>query len=90
MSKDRYYLKDLQGEKVLGSFYSEYLVPFVPPVDGEYRLDPQFKIMERKNIRGIPHIKVKWLGWPTKFNQWIRADSVSHLLTDEVRHRLNI
>ena len=90
LSKDRYYLKDLQGEKVIGSFYSEYLVPFDPPVDGEYRLDPMFKITEKKNIRRIPHIKVKWLGWPNKFNQWIRADSVSHLLTDEVRNRLNI
>ena len=90
LSKDRYYLKDLQGEKVIGSFYEEYLVQFDPPVNRDYRLDPKYKITERKNIRGIPHIKVKWLGWPDKFNQWIRADSVTHLLSDEIRNRLNI
>ena len=90
LSKDRYYLKDLQGDKIIGSFYEEYLVLFDPSVNGDYRLDPKYKITEKKNIRGISHIKVKWLGWPDKFNQWIRADSVSHLLSDEVRHRLNI
>ena len=81
LSKDRYYLKDLAGDKVMGSFYEEYLVLFKPPADGaEYKLDPNHNEFKRKNIRGVPHIFVKWLGWPTKFNQWVPVNDVRHLL----------
>ena len=81
LSKDRYYLKDLMGEKIIGSFYDEYLVPFIPPMDGgEYRIDPKFDDFKRKSIRGVPHIWVKWLGWPIKFNQWVPEVDIRHLL----------
>ena len=81
LSKDRYYLKDLMGERIIGSFYSEYLVPFTPPTDGgEYRIDPNFSDFKRKRIRGVPHIWVKWLGWPSKFNQWVPEADIRHLL----------
>ena len=81
LSKDRYYLKDLAGDKVLGSFYEEYLVPFQPPADGAvFKLDPNHNDFKRKNIRGVPHIFVKWLGWPNKFNQWVPENDVQHLL----------
>ena len=77
LSKDRFYLKDLNGDKVIGSFYEEYLVPFTPPVEGEgYKLDPNFKDFKRKKINGVPHIWVKWMGWPTKFNQWVKEADV--------------
>ena len=32
--------------------------------DDFYKIDPNFKDFIRKNIRGKPHIYVKWLGWP--------------------------
>ena len=81
LSKDRYYLKDLTGERIIGSFYSEYLVPFTPPTNGgEYRIDPNFSDFKRKRIRGVPHIWVKWLGWPSKFNQWVPETDIQHLL----------
>ena len=81
LSKDRYYLKDLMGEKVIGSFYKEYLVPFIPPRDGgEYKIDPKFNDFKKKRIRGVPHIWVKWLGWPIKFNQWVPEANIRHLL----------
>ena len=79
----RFFLKDLAGDKVLGSFYEEYLIPFQPPAADEavFKLDPNHKDFRRKNIRGIPHIFVKWLGWPKKFNQWVPANDIQHLLT---------
>ena len=81
LSKDRYYLKDLAGDKVIGSFYEEYLVLYKPPAEGaEYKLDPNHNDFKRKNIRGVPHIFVKWLGWPKKFNQWVPVNDVRHLL----------
>jgi hypothetical protein len=85
LSKDRYYIKDLQGDKIIGSFYEEYLVPFTPPSDGgEYLLDPKFTDFKRRNIRGVPHIWIKWLGWPDKFNQWIPEKDVRHLLPQNI------
>ena len=81
MSKDRYYLKDLAGDKVIGSFYEDYLVAFQPAVNGAvFDLDPNHKDFKRRNIRGVPHIFVKWLGWPKKFNQWVPENNVRHLL----------
>ena len=80
LSKDRYYLKDLAGDKILGSFYEEYLVPFKPSNGAVFKIDPNHKDFKRKNIRGIPHIFVKWYGWPTKFNQWVPVNDVEHLL----------
>ena len=40
LSKDRYYLKDIMGEKLIGSFYEEYLVGFTPSDDEFYKIDP--------------------------------------------------
>ena len=48
MSKDRYYLKDLAGDKVIGSFYEEYLVLYKPPAEGaEYKVDPNHNDFKR-------------------------------------------
>lgn len=82
LSKDRYYLKDLTGEKIVGAFYSEYLVPFTPAEDAEYKIDPNFNDFKQKNIKGVPHVWVKWLGWPNKFNQWIPLESAKSILPD--------
>merc|ERR1711873_146163 len=43
LSKDRYYLKDLKGDKLLGAFYEDYLVHFTPSEDENYQIDPSFK-----------------------------------------------
>ena len=80
LSKDRYYLKDLAGDKVIGSFYQEYLIPFSPPAGGEFKLDPNFNDFKKKRINGVPHIWIKWLGWPTKFNQWVKETDLRRLV----------
>ena len=81
LSKDRYYLKDFNGDKVLGSFYQEYLIPFYPDNNSLYEIDPNFKDFKRKQIRGNPYIWVKWKGWPNKFNQWVPLADVQQQLT---------
>ena len=80
LSKDRYYLKDLKGDKLLGAFYEDYLVHFTPSEDENYQIDPSFKDFKRKNLGGVPHIYVKWLGWPNKFNQWVPQADVQDIL----------
>ena len=85
LSRDRYYLKDLNGDKILGSFYDNYLVAYTPPADGaEYRIDPTFKGFKKRNINRVPHIWVKWLGWPEKFNQFVPLSDVRHLLPEGI------
>jgi hypothetical protein len=80
LSKDRYYLKDIQGHKLIGSFYKEYLVPYTSATDGGiYKIDPKFKDFRRKKIQNVPHIWVKWLGWPEKFNSWIPEKDLNRL-----------
>ena len=61
--------------------YQEYLVPFSPPADGgEFKLDPNHKDFRRKKIRGIPHIFVKWKGWPKKFNQCVKESDIRRFI----------
>ena len=50
--------------------------------DEFYKIDPNFKDFKKKNIRGKPHIYVKWLGWPNKFNQWVPMSEVRHILPE--------
>ena len=68
------------GTKLLGAFYEDYLVHFTPSEDENYQIDPSFKDFKRKNIGGVPHIYVKWLGWPNKFNQWVPQADVQDIL----------
>ena len=81
LSKDRYYLKDLAGDKIIGSFYQEYLIPFSPPATGgEFKLDPNFNDFKKKKINGVSHIWVKWMGWPSKFNQWVKETDLRRMM----------
>ena len=64
------------------------VVPFTPPKDGgEYRIDPKFSDFKRKRVGGVPHIWVKWLGWPSKFNQWVPEEDIRHLLPEQNESR---
>jgi transposase InsO family protein len=59
-----YTVQDMNGEEVLGSFYTEELQKSTQEV---YRIE---KIIRKKKINGIEHGLVKWLGYNNKFNEW--------------------
>jgi transposase InsO family protein len=59
-----YTVQDMNGEEVLGSFYTEELQKSTQEV---YRIE---KIIRKKKINGIEHGLVKWLGYNDKFNEW--------------------
>lgn len=63
-------LKDLQGEDVLGAYLAEH-VQKVHDADRERIIE---KIVEKQ--RGDGKVKVKYMGWPTKFNEWLPAEEV--------------
>ena len=59
-----YILKDMNGEKIKGGFYTEELQKSNQEV---FRIE---KVMRKKKINGIEHGLVKWLGYDKKFNKW--------------------
>ena len=59
-----YTVQDMNGEEVLGSFYTEELQKSTQEV---FRIE---KIIRKKKINGIEHGLVKWLGYNDKFNEW--------------------
>jgi len=60
-----YKIKDLLGEVIEGSFYSEELQKTSQEL---YRVE---KIIRKKKIDGVEHAFVKWSGYSDKYNQWI-------------------
>jgi len=59
-----YTVQDMNGEEVLGSFYTEELQKSTQEV---FRIE---KVIRKKKINGIEHGLVKWLGYSNKFNEW--------------------
>ena len=68
-----YRIVDELEEQVKGTFYEQELQKVKVPLDKLYKVE---KIVSRRRIRGKLQYFVKWEGFPSKFNQWIRA---SHL-----------
>ena len=65
-----YKIKDLVGEVLQGSFYTEQLQKTYQEI---YRVD---KVLPRRTRGGIKEVYVRWSGYPDKFNQWIPAAEV--------------
>ena len=66
-----YTIKDLQGEPIIGRFYEQELQKTTQSV---YRIE---KILQRKIGKdGIEMLRVKWKGYPNKFNQWIKKSDM--------------
>ena len=69
-----YYLKDLNGEKIEGSFYEQELQKTNFKKDDEYIIE---KILKTKGNQ----IYVKWRGYNSNnFNSWIDKNAVTKFL----------
>ena len=70
-----YRVKDLGGELIKGSFYEHELQRVLPgPVDEEqFRIE---KILRSKGQGPNKVYLVKWLGYPDKFNSYIKASDM--------------
>ena len=59
-----------------GGFYAQELQK-VNKVDNLYRIEEI--VDERKNAKGVMEVKVKWFGYPSKFNIWmLKKDLVDY------------
>ena len=66
-----YKLQDTRGEAVTGTFYEPELQLATPET---YRIE---KVLRRRtNPQGEREIYVKWLGYTSKFNQWIPESNI--------------
>ena len=68
-----YRLKDYEGEVVEGTFYPEELQKVNATEDRTYRIE---EILATKGRGRRKRHLVKWLGWPSKFNRWVRASDL--------------
>ena len=62
-----YVIKDLMGEVVHGTFYAEELQKIIPPK--EFKVE---KVLQERKVKGKTEYFVKWMGYPAKFNSWIK------------------
>jgi transposase InsO family protein len=71
-----YRLHDYGGEPIEGSFYDKELQRIVKnDVDDVYKIE---KILSSRRKNGVKEVLVKFLGWPSKFNTWLKeADLVT-------------
>lgn len=65
-----YYLKDLGDEAVDGAFYREELIKTSLP--DQFQVD----ILKSRLHRGIRQYRVRWRGYPRKFDSWIDAEDL--------------
>jgi len=70
-----YSLIDLMNDKVPGHFYGEELLA-APKIDFENHFFEVETIITKKKINNVPHILVKYMYYPNKFNQWIPESNV--------------
>ena len=73
-----YKITDLMGEPVEGKFYKEQLRKTDQTI---YRVDRILR--KRKGKSGKAEVLVQWMGYPSKFNSWEKADTI--LRNDNVR-----
>lgn len=73
----RYKIQDLLGERVKGSFYS----PELKKINQKNREDIQFKIekiLYTRKVKGKKLSKIKWAGYPSKFNSLIPYKDIAN------------
>ena len=71
--KEVYWLKDMDNEEIVGSFYYPQL-QYVSHNDNDtYEIE---KIIKSRNYKGKKQVLIKWTGWDKKFNSWINEDTI--------------
>merc|ERR1712029_1132511 len=72
----RYELKDLNGDRIIGSYFQEELVLYTPK--SFYKIN----IIAEKGQGKAKKFLVNWDGWPAIYNQWILASDIENFDTN--------
>jgi hypothetical protein len=72
-----YWVRDLSGEEILGSFYRHEILQVDVNPKTLYKIE---KIIRSKKLKnGKKMFYVKWLNWGSKFNSWINEEDMEDL-----------
>ena len=71
-----YQLKDYGEEQIDGYFYETELQKIRKPKDMTLKIE---KVLKERTRRGLREYLVKYLGWPIKFNSWVKASDMQQL-----------
>ena len=69
----RYELEDILGEKIIGSFFENELVPF------EGMEFHRTQVLDSKGRGKNKKYLVHYIGWPNKFNEWVSEDNLKDI-----------
>ena len=72
-AKPIFQIRDLSGESIKGSFYSEELQKIRDSGEKKALID---KVIQKRKRKGKLEYFVQWQGLPSKFNKWISAAEV--------------
>ena len=68
-----YKLVDYDGDVIQGTFYSSELQKVNTGRDDLFKVE---KVLKRRKRNGIWEVYVKWLGYPKKFNSWVKESNM--------------
>ncbi|KAK3086722.1 hypothetical protein FSP39_022498 [Pinctada imbricata] len=68
-----YKLLDMMDEPILGSFYANELQKVTKDENTVWRIE---KILKEKKTKDRTEVKVRWAGWPNKFDSWIAKGDI--------------
>ena len=68
-----YQLKDLLDESIDGYFYEVELQRVTKNAESAFRIE---KVLKQRRRQGRQELYVKWLGWPAKFNSWVKETDI--------------
>ena len=72
-----YRLVDYNGDLIEGSFYRHKIQPIVHNEDDDLFMVE--KVIQRKRRGGENWALVKWLGYPSSMNSWVRQTDLQHV-----------
>ena len=67
-----YKIKEWDGTSVKGTFYEQDMQKVDVPDDALFRVE---KVLQRRR----QEVKVRWKGWPQKYDSWIPKSSLTSL-----------
>ena len=68
-----YRVKDCLNEDIDGHFCEEELQAVTKDIQSVYKIEQVLKTQKRQSVK---ELFVKWLGWPKKFNSWIKESDI--------------
>ncbi|KAI8500863.1 hypothetical protein Bbelb_216810 [Branchiostoma belcheri] len=79
-----YRVKDYHGEELKGTFYEEELQKVAKKDDDIYQVEV---VLDKRRRGKKTEYLVKWKGYPSKFNSWVREEDMASDITGQ---RLNM